>query len=142
MRTDGLGLVTLLIAASSAASIGDDAWARAVGGSALQVTLHARSGGREERAERQRFVEGFVSSSLTFCIGPLTVLGALNDGLGNGADQLFLKSALDGFAATAFAASLGWGSGPALRIRQIPVGDLLPALVIAPLFTAAVLAVR
>ena len=61
--------------------------------------------------DRQRFIEGFVTSSLVFCVGPLTVLGSLNDGLGNGADQLFLKSALDGFAAIAFAASLGWGVG-------------------------------
>jgi len=37
------------------------------------------------------------------------VLGSLNDGLGNGPDQLFLKAALDGFAAIAFAASLAWG---------------------------------
>ncbi len=216
--TDGLGLVTLLIAATSAASIGDAAWARAVGSSApmlivlgalllggivgsllgiedglerfggwLQAALHARSRGREESAERQRFVEGFVSSSLVFCVGPLTVLGSLNDGLGNGPDQLFLKAALDGFAAIAFAASLGWGVAasalavlvvqgsltllgavlgdvlpPAhlaaltttgglmlvgvalrlLRIRQVPVGDLLPGLLIAPLLTAAVIALR
>ena len=50
-----------------------------------------------------------MTSSLVFCVGPLTILGSLNDGLGNGADQLFLKSALDGFAAIAFAASFGWG---------------------------------
>ena len=48
-------------------------------------------------------------SSLVFCTGPLTILGSLNDGLGNGAEQLFLKAALDGFAAIAFAASFGWG---------------------------------
>lgn len=216
--TDALGLVTLLIAASSASSIANKAWAAAVGSSApmlivlgsllvggiigsvlgieeglehfgswLQAALHRRAGGREESAERQRFVEGFVSSSLVFCVGPLTVLGSLNDGLGNGPDQLFLKAALDGFAAIAFAASLGWGVGasviailvvqgsltllgallgnilpPAhlaaltttgglmlvgvalrlLRIKQLPVGDLLPALLVAPLLTAAVVAFR
>ena len=48
-------------------------------------------------------------SSLVFCSGPLTILGSLNDGLGNGPDQILLKSALDGFAAIAFAASFGWG---------------------------------
>ncbi len=216
--TDGLGLVTLLIAALSAASISDPAWSAAVGrsapllivlgallvggivgsvlgiedrleafGSRLQSTLHARSGGREESADRQRFIEGFVSSSLVFCAGPLTVLGSINDGLGNGPDQLFLKAALDGFAAIAFAASLGWGVAasaiaifvvqgsltvlgaglgdvlPAahlaaltttgglmlvgvalrlLRIKQLPVGDLLPALVFAPALTAVVVAFR
>ncbi len=216
--TDGLGLVTLLIAAASAASISDKAWSEAVGDSApmlivlgslllggiagsvlriedrlegfgswLQNRLHARAGGREESADRQRFIEGFVSSSLVFCVGPLTVLGSLNDGLGNGPDQLFLKAALDGFAAIAFAASLGWGVafsavailvvqgsltllgallgdilpdphlaaltttgglmlvGVALRllrIKQLPVGDLLPALLVAPALTALVIAVR
>jgi uncharacterized protein len=215
--TDGLGLVTLLIAALSAASIADPAWSDAVGDSApmlivlgslllggivgsllgiedglerfgswLQGRLGLRSG-EPKGADRQLFVEGFVSSSLVFCVGPLTVLGSLNDGLGNGADQLFLKAALDGFAAIAFAASLGWGVAASaiailvvqgsltllgavlgdilpdahlaaltttgglmlvgvalrlLRIRQVPVGDLLPALVIAPLLTAAVIAVR
>jgi uncharacterized membrane protein YqgA involved in biofilm formation len=216
--TDGLGLVTLLIAATSAVSIADPDWSAAVGDSApmlivlgalllggilgsilgiedgleafgswLQGRLHARAGGREESADRQRFIEGFVSSSLVFCVGPLTVLGSINDGLGNGADQLYLKAALDGFASIAFAASLGWGVGasaiaifvvqgsltllgavlgdilPAahlaaltttgglmlvgvalrlLRIKQDPVGDLLPALLIAPLLTAAVIAAR
>jgi uncharacterized membrane protein YqgA involved in biofilm formation len=44
-----------------------------------------------------------------FCTGPLTILGSLSDGLGRGADQLYLKATLDGFAAIAFAASFGWG---------------------------------
>ena len=64
---------------------------------------------RPGSAERARFIEGFVVSSLVFCTGPLTILGSLNDGLGNGADQILLKSVLDGFAAVAFAASFGWG---------------------------------
>jgi uncharacterized membrane protein YqgA involved in biofilm formation len=216
--TDGLGLVTLLIAALSAASITDADWAEAVGDSApmlivlgslvvggiigsllrienrlegfgawLQTTLSARAGGREESAERQRFIEGFVASSLVFCVGPLTILGSINDGLGNGPDQLFLKAALDGFAAIAFAASFGWGVaasaiavlvvqgsltalgaglgdilpdphlaaltttgglmlvGVALRLlhlKPLPVGDLLPALLVAPLLTELVIAFR
>ncbi len=60
---------------------------------------------------RARFIQGFVTSSLVFCVGPLTILGSINEGLGNGADQLLLKSALDGFASIAFAASFGWGVG-------------------------------
>lgn len=216
--TDALGLVTLLIAAASAASLLNPAWSAAVGDSApmlivlgamllggilgsvlgierrlegfgswLQQGLQRRSGGRQDSADRQRFIEGFVSSSLVFCVGPLTVLGSINDGLGNGPDQLFLKSALDGFAAIAFAASLGWGVGASaiailvvqggltlvgaalggvlpephlaaltttgglllvgvalrlLKIKLVPVGDLLPALLIAPLLTALVIAVR
>jgi uncharacterized membrane protein YqgA involved in biofilm formation len=138
--TDALGLVTLLIAASSATAVGDPVLTRAVGDSAptlivlaslvvggivgsllrieerlegaggwLQDRLAGRGAGRGTGGDRARFIEGFVSSSLVFCVGPLTVLGSINDGLGNGADQLYLKSALDGFAAIAFAASLGWG---------------------------------
>jgi len=134
--TDGLGLVTLLIAATSAAAIGNDAWAEAVGDSApLLIVLGALLVGGivgsllrlEDRLEglggwlqrrlmpkdgsggRARFIEGFVTSSLIFCTGPLTILGSITEGIGQGPDQLLLKSALDGFAAIAFAASFGWG---------------------------------
>ena len=147
--TDGLGLVTLLIAAGSAAAVGDRVLSRAVGSSApmlivlgsvliggivgsllriedrleglggvLQRLLVRRpAGGRTDDGtgpttaldSRERFVQGFVVSSLVFCVGPLTILGSINEGLGNGADQLLLKSALDGFASIAFAASFGWG---------------------------------
>jgi uncharacterized protein len=226
--TDGLGLVTLLIAATAAMSVADPALTEAVGASApmlivlgslllggitgsilgiedrlerfggwLQQTLERKVARRlphghaqaseSDTTRRQRFIEGFVTASLVFCVGPLTVLGSLNDGLGNGPDQLFLKSALDGFAAIAFAASLGWGVGASvlalvavqgsltvlgavlgdvlpdahvaaltaagglmlvglafrlLRIKQVPVGDLLPGLLIAPLLTAVVIAFR
>ncbi len=218
--TDGLGLVTLLIGALSAASVGSAVLERAVGGSApvlivlgslllggiagslvdierrledLGGWIRARLGragvtadGPQERA-RERFIEAFVTASLVFCVGPLTILGALSDGLGLGADQLYLKATLDGFASIAFAASLGVGvlasaltvavvQGlltvvglavgdflPAahldaltatggllllgvglrlLRIRQVPVGNLLPALLVAPLLVAVVAALR
>lgn len=134
--TDALGLVTLLIAALAAAEVTSPALADAVGDSApVLVVLGALVLGGllgswlrvEDRLEgtgarlqrrlspgggadaRARFVEGFVTSSLVFCVGPLTILGSLDEGLGNGAEQLLLKSALDGFAALAFAASFGLG---------------------------------
>jgi uncharacterized membrane protein YqgA involved in biofilm formation len=203
--TDALGLVTLLIAGTSAMAVlssdlSDEVGASApmlivlgsllvggIAGSLLRLEsrieglggrLQRRLSGESGSVERARFVEGFVISSLVFCSGPLTILGSLNDGLGNGPDQLLLKSALDGFAAIAFAASFGWGvaasvvtivvvqggltvAGVALgdvlpdahlaavtavgglllvgvalrllRIREIPVADLLPALAVAPL---------
>ncbi len=138
--TDGLGLVTLLIAALSAAHVTDAALSDAVGSSAplLIVLGSVLIGGIagsllriEDRLEdfggvlqrfavrrtgagvegRERFIQGFVTSSLVFCVGPLTILGSINEGLGNGADQLLLKSALDAFASIAFAASFGWGVG-------------------------------
>lgn len=212
--TDALGLVTLLIAVTTTWAVLDRDLEAAVGtsaptlivlgslvvggivGSLLRLEsrvesvggwLQSRLAGGSDSVERHRFVEGFVVSSLVFCTGPLTVLGSLNDGLGAGPDQLFLKSALDLFAAMAFAASFGWGVAasaltvlvvqgsltllglalgdvlPAaelaatsavgglllvgvalrlLRVREIPVADLLPALVVAPVLTALVAALR
>lgn len=208
--TDGLGLVTLLIAATSAMAVLDPALADEVGSSAPMLIvlgavlvggvtgsllrlesrvegvgswLQRRLAGTQDSAERRRFIEGFVVASLIFCTGPLTILGSLNDGLGNGADQLFLKATLDGFAAVAFAASFGWGVAASavtvvvvqgsltlaglalgdvlpdaqlaavtatgglllvgvglrlLRIREIPVADLLPALLVAPVLVTVV----
>lgn len=212
--TDALGLVTLLIAGTSAMAVLDVDLADRVGDSApmlivlgallvggiagsllrLEQRVEALGGWLQARltsdtgsVERHRFVEGFVVSSLVFCTGPLTILGSLNDGLGNGADQLFLKSALDGFAAIAFAASFGWGVAASaltvvvvqggltvlglalgdvlpdahlaavtatgglllvgvalrlLRVREIPVADLLPALLVAPLLVQLVATLR
>jgi uncharacterized membrane protein YqgA involved in biofilm formation len=57
------------------------------------------------------FVEGFVSASLIFCIGPLTVLGSLSDGLDRGIQQLLVKSILDGTVAIVLASTLGVGVG-------------------------------
>lgn len=64
---------------------------------------------REGDDARDRFIEGWLTSTLLFCVGPLTVLGSLNDGLGRGIDQLAVKSALDFFAAMAFASTFGVG---------------------------------
>ena len=70
----------------------------------------------QERAARTegdaaRFVEGFVVASLVFCVGPLTILGAIQDGLRGDYELLSIKSLLDGFAALAFASALGIGVG-------------------------------
>ncbi len=51
----------------------------------------------------------FVTTSLLFCVGPLTVIGSLEDGLTGNYDLLALKSALDFIAALTFASVLGWG---------------------------------
>jgi uncharacterized membrane protein YqgA involved in biofilm formation len=58
-----------------------------------------------------RFVEGFIAASLLFCVGPMTVLGSLQDGLAGNHSILFAKSVLDGFASIALAAGLGIGVG-------------------------------
>ncbi|MEO7979682.1 MAG: DUF554 domain-containing protein [Sporichthyaceae bacterium] len=210
--TDGLGLVTLLVAATSAAAVLDPELSDAVGssapvlivlgavllggitGSLLRIEDRLEGLGAAIRrrvphggGEHERFVEGFVAASILFCVGPLTILGTLDDGLGRGIDKLALKATLDGFASIAFAASLGWGVAASalvvlvvqglltllgallgdllpdahlaaltatgglllvgvglrlLRLRQVPVADLLPALAFAPLLVAIVVAVR
>lgn len=209
--TDALGLVTLLIGGLSALEVTGTVLSDAVGDSApVLIVLGALLVGGilgslidiEQRLEdlgvwlqyrfrargnQARFVEAFVSSSLVFCVGPLTILGSVSDGLGLGSEQLLLKATLDGFAAIAFAASLGVGvmasalavgviQGsltlvgalvgdvlPAahlaaitatgglllvgvglrlLKIKAVPVGNLLPALLVAPLLVQLVVVLR
>lgn len=206
--TDVLGLVTIVLGVQSALTVASPALAAEVGSAGVLIVLGSLLLGAltgsalriEDRleavADRLRtrfaaeedagtFVAAVVTPTLLFCVGPLTILGSLSDGLGRGADQLLVKAVLDGFAAIALATTLGWGvllSAVAvgviqgaltlagfwfgdlftagqidaltatggvilpglglrlLRIRQIPVGDLLPALVFAPLLVALVAA--
>src|SRR3712207_4403540 len=53
--------------------------------------------------------EAFFTASLLFCVGPLTVVGAIQDGLTGDYEALATKALLDGFASIALAAALGWG---------------------------------
>jgi uncharacterized membrane protein YqgA involved in biofilm formation len=55
------------------------------------------------------FVLGFVTASLLFCTGPMTIVGSLEDGFAQKADLIYIKSLLDGAAAIALTASLGIG---------------------------------
>lgn len=132
--TDVLGLVVLVIGALSIVPVTHPELNQAVGHSAgftviLIALLLGGLIGSELRLEdrlawlgdwlRRRFpptmsgnhhfVDGFVTATLVFCVGPLAILGSLSDGLGRGADQLFVKSILDGFASIAFASALGAG---------------------------------
>jgi uncharacterized membrane protein YqgA involved in biofilm formation len=208
--TDGLGLVVGVAAVGSAIAIADPALVRAVGkgwptlivllalviggviGSRLKIEQRLESLGewlqrRFARESESTFIEGFVVASLVFCVGPLTILGGISDGLGAGIDQLILKSTLDLIASMAFASALGWGVGLSvvpvvlyqgawtlvgvfagnamssyaiaamtatggllimaialrlLKIREIAVGDLLPAIIVAPLLAALVATIR
>ena len=56
-----------------------------------------------------KFVRGFLTASLLFCVGPMTILGSIQDGLTGDYSLLAVKSVLDGFAAMAFASTLGVG---------------------------------
>ncbi|MBN1451472.1 MAG: DUF554 domain-containing protein [Anaerolineales bacterium] len=62
-----------------------------------------------QTASTGNFVRGFLTASLIFCIGPLAILGAIQDGLEGNYTMLAVKSILDGFAAMAFASSFGVG---------------------------------
>ncbi len=58
---------------------------------------------------RSTVSEAFVTASIVFCVGPLTFLGSIQNGLSGNADLLVIKSVLDGFTSIALAATLGWG---------------------------------
>jgi uncharacterized protein len=134
---------------------------------------------REEEERSNKFVRGFLTASLLFCVGPMTILGSIQDGLTGDYNLLAVKSVLDGFASMAFASTLGIGVlfstiiilvyqggisllaaqldalvtpsmmneltatggvillglaiSSLLEIKKIRVGNMLPALAIAPL---------
>ena len=62
-----------------------------------------------DETSQKRFVRGFLMASLLFCVGPMAILGSVQDGLTGDYQLLVVKSILDGFAALAFAASMGVG---------------------------------
>lgn len=64
-----------------------------------------------------RLSEGFVTCTLLFCVGPMSILGALQDGLTGNYETLAVKSAMDGLATMAFAKTFGWG----VMLASIPV---------------------
>ena len=100
-------LVALILGAAIGEALGIEDRMEALGGA-----IRRRF---EKGADRDdtRFVEGFVAASLLFCVGPLTILGSIRDGLGgpDHAQLLLVKAALDGTIAVAFASTLGWGVG-------------------------------
>ncbi|NEQ53526.1 MAG: DUF554 domain-containing protein [Leptolyngbya sp. SIO3F4] len=67
--------------------------------------LKARFGGGS------RFTEGFVASSLLFCIGPMAILGSLNNGLSGDDTILVIKGTMDGLISIALTGSYGAGVG-------------------------------
>ena len=140
--TDAMGLIVLVIGALNLADLGDEAFANATGvfptilvvlaalllggvtGSLLKIEerleqfgvwLQAKTKGK---GDKDLFIQGFVNAALLFTIGPMAILGALQDGLGQGFDILALKSTLDGFTSVAFSATMGWG----VAFSAIPVG--------------------
>lgn len=204
--TDALGLVTFISGASACAALWNSSYIEAVGGgkpilitlgglliggvlgSLLTIEDRLERAGDKLRAkfarqEDSNFITGFVSASLIFVIGPMAILGSISDGLGNGNELLILKSIMDGFAAIAFAAALGWGVAASaisvliyqgawsaigalmgriladyqidaitgvggllligiglrlLAIKNIAIGDMLPAIFVTPILATVV----
>jgi len=84
-------------------------------------------------------VEGFVTASLLFCVGAMTVLGSIKAGLGDNS-VLYLKALLDGFAALFLASTLGVGVGLSIiPVIVIQGGIALSAQSIQPYMKVAVL---
>jgi len=203
--TDALGCVTILAAADALREIWSPGFIAAlpkgwtlltiltslllgaIVGSLLDIEMRLELFGTTLRSRfasgyNSRFVEGFMAASLLFAIGPLAILGSISDGMGNGVEQLMLKSTLDAITSVAFAATFGWGVlasiipvglyqllwtfsgwglgnimspyqvsamtatggilliGIALRIlgiKQMAVGNLLPAILFAPIIATA-----
>lgn len=91
----------------------------------LEVRLTQLGDGIKRRVQGGgRFTEGFVTASLLFCVGPLTILGCLNNGLSGDHRLLLLKSTLDGFSAIALSSSLGIGVGFSSLVILVYQGGL------------------
>lgn len=66
---------------------------------------------RNRPAGESRFVEGYVTATLTFCVGALTIVGSLQDGISGDSQLLIVKAALDGIVAVVYTAAFGIGVG-------------------------------
>jgi len=64
---------------------------------------------RKIKSKNEKFSEGLVTAFLLYCMGSMTILGAIEEGLGNKPDLLLAKSVLDGFSAIALTAAMGFG---------------------------------
>ena len=98
----------------------------------LGAWIQRRAGVASDPSEsgRSTFVEGFLVASLVFCVGPLTILGSIQDGLEGNIDLLATKAVLDGFAALAFASTLGWGVGASIVTIAVFQGGLTAGAVL------------
>ena len=122
---DGIALLTLLIGAQMALGTRNVLFVLGsvlIGGLMGEwLRIEERLGALGNRLERLivgkaagkgalgDFSRGFVTTSILFCVGPVTLMGCLQDGLHGDIRLLAIKSVLDGFSALAFASALGWG---------------------------------
>jgi uncharacterized membrane protein YqgA involved in biofilm formation len=98
-----------------------------------------KSASDEPGEKGHTLVEGFVTASLLFCVGAMTILGSIQDGLGD-PQLLYIKAALDGLAALFLASTLGVGVGlSVIPILIIQGGLALGASSLQPYMTAGVI---
>ncbi len=91
----------------------------------------------ERRFHTEGFAKGFVTSSVIFCVGSMTIIGSLNDGLRGDPELLFMKSLLDGVTALILASTMGAGVlGAAVPVLVCQGTITLSASVLAPLLSA------
>jgi uncharacterized membrane protein YqgA involved in biofilm formation len=117
--TMGLGLCTLLIGMQMALKVQNVLVVIAsmvIGGVAGELLgIEAGLGRAGEwlkaraRSDSGTFVAGYVTASLVFCVGPMTILGSIQEGISGNPEIIYTKSMLDGAASVAFASSLGIG---------------------------------
>lgn len=108
--SSGAQMILVLLALVAGSFLGE--WADIEGAmNRLGSNLEKRFS-RTPHGERagSRFVQAFVSASLLFCVGPMAILGSLQDGLQGDPSLLFTKATLDGVASFALAAALGPGT--------------------------------
>lgn len=115
----GLGLVTALIGIEMMITTGNvlivlvSMVIGGVIGELLRIEERLESFGARVEARFSReggtFARAFVTSSLLYCVGPMAIVGALQDGLRGDYSILLTKSGLDGIASIAFASTLGIG---------------------------------
>lgn len=120
----GIGLITMGVGVASFLSTENAVFPvvsivlGAIIGEALRIEDRLQRAGERLKlmAERgrtsvgeSRFVEGYVTATLTFCVGALTIVGSLQDGISGDNQLLIVKSALDGIVAVVYATVFGIG---------------------------------
>jgi uncharacterized protein len=91
----------------------------------LEERLEALGGWMKNRVKAGgSFTQGFVSASLLFCIGPLTIVGSIQNGLQGDASGLYVKAALDGIAAMALTGAYGIGVGASAIVVLLVQGGI------------------
>jgi len=131
-------MASILVGGLIGEAVGIQAWLDSLG---RNLEQRFASGQRPRElgvgGEAGKFTRGFVTASLVFCIGPLAILGSIQDGLIGDFNLLAIKSMLDGFAGLAFASTLGVGVAfAALSVLVYQGGISLAAMLVGSVLGA------